>query len=86
MLGGEFRGYAQAAQTAFATVRNLLNTLSASRVARGDPEPMPFQPNARPLSPGELQRELQQLQSQTVEAGEDRAVEGPGGREGQGER
>jgi hypothetical protein len=27
MLGGEFRGYAQAAQTAFATVRNLLNPM-----------------------------------------------------------
>ena len=67
MLGGEFRSYAQAAQTAFATVRNLLNTLSASRVARGDPEPLPFQPNARPLSSGELQRELQQLQTQPVE-------------------
>ncbi|HBX39219.1 MAG TPA: diguanylate cyclase, partial [Marinobacter adhaerens] len=73
MLGGEFRGYAQAAQTAFATVRNLLNTLSASRVARGDPEPLPFQPNARPLSSGEFQRELQQLQSQPVDTGEELA-------------
>ena len=70
MLGGEFRGYAQAAQTAFATVRNLLNTLSASRVARGDPEPLPFPPNAKPLSSGELQRELQQLQSQFSDTGE----------------
>jgi diguanylate cyclase (GGDEF)-like protein len=69
--GGEFRGYAQAAQTAFATVRNLLNTLTASRVARGDPEPLPFAPNARPLSSGELQRELQQLQVQAVDAGDD---------------
>jgi diguanylate cyclase (GGDEF)-like protein len=68
--GGEFRGYAQAAQTAFATVRNLLNTLTASRVARGDPEPLPFAPNARPLSSGELQRELQQLQVQAVDAGD----------------
>lgn len=67
-LGGEFRGYAQAAQTAFATVRNLLTTLNASRVARGDPEPLPFAPNARPLSSGELQRELQQLQVQPVDA------------------
>ncbi|MBW4934656.1 DUF1631 family protein [Marinobacter sp. F4206] len=64
--GGEFRGYAQAAQTAFATVRNLLNTLSASRVARGDSEPVSFPPNARPLSTGELHRELQQLQVQAV--------------------
>ena len=67
--GGEFRGYAQTAQTAFATVRNLLGTLSASRAARGDPEPVAFPPNARPLSAGELQRELQQLQVQPVEAG-----------------
>ncbi|WP_273205346.1 DUF1631 family protein [Marinobacter subterrani] len=71
LLGGEFRGYAQAAQTAFATVRNLLNTLTASRVARGDPEPLAFPPNARPLSAGELQRELQQLQVQPVAAGEE---------------
>lgn len=71
MLSGEFRGYAQAAQTAFATVRNLLNTLTASRVARGDSEPVPFQPNARPLSSGELQRELQQLQAQAVYSGAD---------------
>ncbi|SFR46944.1 diguanylate cyclase/phosphodiesterase [Marinobacter gudaonensis] len=69
-LGSEFQGYAQAAQTAFATVRNLLTTLSASRVARGDPEPLPFAPNARPLSSGELQRELQQLQVEVPEAGE----------------
>ncbi|MBW0147704.1 DUF1631 family protein [Marinobacter arenosus] len=64
--GGEFRGYSQAAQTAFATVRNLLDTLSASRVARGDAEPVTFPPNARPLSAGELHRELQQLQVQAV--------------------
>lgn len=69
-LGSEFQGYAQAAQTAFATVRNLLTTLSASRVARGDPEPLPFAPNARPLSSGELQRELQQLQVEVPESGE----------------
>jgi len=66
--GGEFRGYAQAAQTAFATVRNLLSTLTASRVARGDPEPVAFPANARPLSSGELQRELQQLQVAAVDA------------------
>lgn len=62
--GGEFRGHAQAAQTAFATVRNLISTLTASRVASGDPEPVAFPPNARPLSAGEFQRELQQLQVQ----------------------
>ncbi len=65
--GGEFRGYAQAAQTAFATVRNLLNTLAAGRVARGDPEPLPFPADARPLSAGEFQRELQRLQVQPVD-------------------
>lgn len=65
--GGEFRGYAQAAQTAFATVRNLLNTLTASRISRGDPDPVPFPVNARPLSSGELQRELQQLQAAAIE-------------------
>ncbi|MDY6841694.1 MAG: DUF1631 family protein, partial [Pseudomonadota bacterium] len=73
MLGNEFRGHAQAAQTAFATVRNLLNTLSESRMARGDPEPLPFQPTARPLSSGEFQRELQQLQAQPVDVGEELA-------------
>ncbi|RBP33249.1 diguanylate cyclase/phosphodiesterase [Marinobacter pelagius] len=66
--GQEFRGYSQAAQTAFATVRNLISTLSASRLAGGDAEPMPFPPNAQPLSAGELQRELQQLQLQAREA------------------
>ncbi len=73
-VGGEFRNYAQAAQTAFATVRNLLGTLSASRIARGDPEPAAFAPNARPLSAGELHRELQQLQSEGVDAGADTAT------------
>ncbi|MFT7985224.1 hypothetical protein, partial [Salmonella enterica] len=33
----------------------------------------PFQPNARPLSSGEFQRELQQLQSQPVDTGEELA-------------
>lgn len=70
-VGGEFRGYAQAAQTAFATVRNLLSTLSASRAARGDTEPASFAPNARPLSTGELHRELQQLQVQAVDPSAD---------------
>ncbi|MDV3502334.1 DUF1631 family protein [Marinobacter sp. M-5] len=62
----EFRGHAQAAQTAFATVRNLIGTLTASRLARGDAEPVAFAPNARPLSAGELHRELQQLQAETA--------------------
>lgn len=59
---GEFRGYARAAQTAFATVRNLLNTLQTSRLGPGDVGAEPFQANARPLSQGELHRELQELQ------------------------
>ncbi|WP_226596010.1 DUF1631 family protein [Marinobacter nauticus] len=61
-VAGEFRGYARAAQTAFATVRNLLTTLQASRVENGEPAPEPFAANARPLSQGELHRELQELQ------------------------
>jgi diguanylate cyclase (GGDEF)-like protein len=72
--GGEFRGHAQAAQTAFATVRNLLGTLAASRVARGDPEPLSFSADARPLSAGEFQRELQRLQVQPVESAGGEAV------------
>ncbi len=67
-LGKEFRGYAQAAQTAFATVRSLLGTLAASRATRGDIEPPPFPANAQPLSSGELHRELQQLQTEPVES------------------
>ncbi|MDO6441420.1 DUF1631 family protein [Marinobacter sp. 2_MG-2023] len=65
-LGSEFRGYAQAAQTAFATVRNLLGTLAASRATRGETEPAPFPVNAQPMTSGELQRELQQLQAEPV--------------------
>lgn len=57
-----FRSHSQSAQTAFATVRNLLATLSASRIERGDTPPVVFAPNARPLSAGEFQRELQTLQ------------------------
>src|SRR5690554_160101 len=66
-LGSEFRGYAQAAQTAFATVRNLLGTLAATRAKGAGNEPAPFPVNAQPMSSGELQRELQQLQSEPVE-------------------
>ncbi|MBE0486264.1 DUF1631 family protein [Marinobacter sp.] len=61
-LSGEFRGYARAAQTAFATVRNLLNTLQVSRLEQGGSEPPAFAVNARPLSSGEFHRELQELQ------------------------
>ncbi|SOB77721.1 diguanylate cyclase/phosphodiesterase [Marinobacter sp. LV10R510-11A] len=62
--GSEFRSYAQTAQTAFATVRNLLGTLAVSRAARGDTEPAPFPSSAQPMSSGDLQRELQQLQAE----------------------
>ena len=57
-----FQAHSLAAQSAFATVRNLIGTLNASRLARGDAEPVAFPPNARPLSAGEFQRQLQQLQ------------------------
>lgn len=65
--GSEFRNYAQAAQSAFATVKNLLGTLAANRATQGDAEPAPFPVNAQPMSSGELQRELQQLQTEPVE-------------------
>ncbi|WP_404365316.1 DUF1631 family protein [Marinobacter sp.] len=58
-LSAGFRSSARMAQSAFATVKNLLGTLSAGRAN----EPAPFPPEARPLSAGEFQRELQQLQS-----------------------
>lgn len=64
----EFRGYAAAAQTAFATVKNLLGTLSASRQARGEVAPMEFSAGARELSAGELQKQLQELQLQAATA------------------
>lgn len=64
----EFRGYAAAAQTAFATVKNLLGTLSASRQARGELAPMEFSAGARELSAGELQKQLQELQLQAATA------------------
>lgn len=57
-----FRGYSHVAHSAFATVRNLIHTLTESRLARGDMEPLLFAPSARPISAGEFQRELQQLQ------------------------
>ncbi|MEQ9545391.1 MAG: DUF1631 family protein [Marinobacter sp.] len=70
----EFRTYADAAQTAFATVRNLISTLAASRQARGDTEPVTFAPNARPLSVGELHRELQQLQVESTASSEEQGT------------
>ena len=67
----EFRGHASAAKNAFATVRSLLDTLTSSRVARGDPEPVTFAPGARELSVGELHKQLQQLQTEAAPVGED---------------
>ena len=61
--GTDFRGYARAAQTAFSTVRNLLGTLQASRQAQGENDVSPLPANARPVSPSELQAQLQQLQT-----------------------
>ena len=63
---GDFRGYSQSARTAFATVRNLLSTLQARRAAAGEPATGMFPADARPLSPGELYRDLQELQLQVV--------------------
>ena len=63
---GDFRGYSQSARTAFATVRNLLSTLQASRAAAGEPATGMSPADARPLSPGELYRDLQELQLQVV--------------------
>ncbi|OEY65736.1 DUF1631 family protein [Marinobacter sp. X15-166B] len=61
-----FDRYSQAAQSAFATVSNLLDTLAASRAAAGDAPSPEFPADATPLSAGELQRELQQLQTEPV--------------------
>jgi diguanylate cyclase (GGDEF)-like protein len=76
----EFNGYSAAAQTAFATVKSLLNTLTSSRIARGDSAPVTFAPDARELSPRELYSQLQQMQSEAAPVNEnttlrDRVVE-----------
>ncbi|PPK50014.1 DUF1631 family protein [Marinobacter persicus] len=68
--GNEFQGYLSAAQTAFATVRNLLGSLQASRLAQGQAEVDPFPVNARPVSPRELQEQLQELQVNVPEPAE----------------
>ncbi|WP_372965184.1 DUF1631 family protein [Marinobacter sp.] len=61
-ISGEFRGHFNDAQTAFATVRNLLDTLKVNRQAREGVAAEPFEPDAIPLSTGELSQELQELQ------------------------
>jgi diguanylate cyclase (GGDEF)-like protein len=58
----EFRGYSSAAQTAFATVKSLLGTLTSSRAARGDNEPVTFAAGSRELSAGEFHNQLQKMQ------------------------
>jgi diguanylate cyclase (GGDEF)-like protein len=67
----DFTGHSSMAQTAFATVKSLLSTLTSSRLARGDSEPITFAPDARELSAGELHKQLQQLQSEAAPVGED---------------
>ena len=44
-------------------MRNLLGTLQASRQAQGENDVSPLPANARPVSPSELQAQLQQLQT-----------------------
>ena len=66
----QFRGHSAAAQTAFATVKNLLNTLGASRTARGDAAAPSFAPGARELSSGELHQQLQKMQVEAIPAEE----------------
>ncbi|MAA65092.1 MAG: diguanylate cyclase [Alteromonadaceae bacterium] len=63
-----FRSHSQSAQTAFATVRNLLSTLSTRRKEAGVSAPAPYLPDARQLSAGEFQRELQSMQQSATEA------------------
>jgi len=67
---GEFRGYSKYAQNAFATVRNLLSSLKASRSAEDVPASESFEPNARPLTSSELNQELQELQIQAADLNE----------------
>jgi len=67
----QFDSHSAAAQTAFATVKSLLNTLTSSRIARGDSEPVTFAPDARELSPGELHTQLQQMQSEAAMVDDD---------------
>lgn len=55
-----------AARTAFATVRNLVATLTSNRLKRGDEEPVAFPAGARPISQTEFQKELQKLQLEPV--------------------
>ncbi|MEP3562244.1 MAG: DUF1631 family protein [Marinobacter sp.] len=67
---GEFRGYSRHAQTAFATVRNLLSSLKLSRSEREEPASERFEPDARPLTSSELNQELQELQIQAADLDE----------------
>lgn len=67
---GEFSGYSKHAQTAFATVRNLLSSLKLSRSEREESASESFEPDARPLSSSELNQELQELQIQAADLNE----------------
>lgn len=53
-------------RTAFATIRNLVSTLTASRLKRGDAEPVDFPPGATAITATELQKTLQKLQLEPV--------------------
>ncbi|PAV25640.1 diguanylate cyclase [Tamilnaduibacter salinus] len=57
-----FASHTALANNAFATVRNLLSTLSASRQASGMAPVSDFPSDAKPLSGADLQRELHGLQ------------------------
>ncbi|WP_339801128.1 DUF1631 family protein [uncultured Marinobacter sp.] len=58
---GSFQDHMNTARSAFATVRNLMDTLKAGRLVTAT-EPPPFPEDARPLSAGEFQKELHGLQ------------------------
>ncbi|MBS3803999.1 MAG: DUF1631 family protein [Oleiphilaceae bacterium] len=64
-----FRASSQAALSAFVTVKNLLGSLASSRSAGGGSAPASFDAAARPLSAGEFQRELHDLQVHALPSG-----------------
>lgn len=61
-----FRQSSTMAQTAFTTVKSLLATLTENRNSRNVASPATLPPDARALSAGELQRELQSLQQSPI--------------------
>lgn len=66
-LASTFQQHVQSAQTAFTTVRNLINTLKTSRLAPANGSESPFPADARPLSAGEFQKTLHGLQQAPVQ-------------------